>query len=95
MRDPKNPQDPRQAHPANQATQQPALPVPVPVPVDPRMQAAEIELARQKVKRERAATLQSLAMAVFTGLSAVAVGWTLVQGRKAHTPLQGTLVKPE
>ena len=70
----------------------PALPA---QPVDPRLLEAEVELARQKVKREQAATLQSLAMALLTGLSAVVVGWTLVQGRKEPQPLHGTLVKPQ
>lgn len=70
----------------------PATPTP---PLDPRLLEAEVQLARQKVKREQAATLQSLAMAVLTGLSAVVVGWTLVQGRKEPQPLHGTLVKPQ
>lgn len=65
------------------------------VPKDPRLLDAEVELAKARISKERAATYQSLAMAVLTGLSAVAVGMTLFQGRKQHQPLNGTLVKPQ
>lgn len=73
-------------------------PHPAPVaepPKDPRIVDGEVELLKARIQKERAATWQSLAMAALTGLSAVAVGFTLIQGRKGPTPASSNLVKPQ
>ena len=69
-------------------------PAVVEAPKDPRIIDGEVELMKARIQKERAATWQSLAMAALTGLSAVAVGFTLIQGRKGPPPM-GTLVKPQ
>ena len=64
-------------------------------PCDPRLTELDVQLAAAKVKRERAATYQSITMAVLTGLSAVAVGVALWQGRKSHVPGPNYTVSPK
>lgn len=50
---------------------------------DPRLVEGEVKLQKAKIRRENAAMVQSCAMALFAGLSAVAVGLGMYSGRKA------------
>ena len=82
-----------------QATQQ-ANPKPQPEVVeilekqDPRLVEGEIALQRARIRRENAAMVQSCAMAVFAGLSAVAVGIGLYQSKhKPAAPAPAPAVK--
>lgn len=50
------------------------------------LEAAELALRKAKIRRENAAMVQACAMAVFAGLSALAVGIGLVQKTNKATP---------
>lgn len=53
---------------------------------DPRLVDGEVALQKARIRRENAAMIQSCAMALFAGLSSVAVGIGLYQGRHKAVP---------
>lgn len=50
------------------------------------LEAAELALRKAKIRRENAAMVQACAMAVFAGLSAIAVGVGLMQKTNKTAP---------
>ena len=55
----------------------------------------EVKLGHARIRKEQAATLQSLAMAILTGLSAIAVGLTLWKGSQQIPPTSLPPVQPK
>lgn len=81
---------PAVTQPADSAAQTPATEVVEVTEVrDPRLVEGEVALQKARIRRENAAMMQACAMALFAGLSSVAVAVGLYQGNK-KTPAAAT-----